>query len=474
MNDNQLIKTLLLPAIVIAGLFGLYYLPDIWITEDWQLRKVDILADLKSPALQPSASPLPAPPSGGVAAPPSNSHPRVGRGGAGSSRCVPIEDYSLREDTGAVSYFEERRVSMMDRFYSKLDTLKRLKRPLRIAYYGDSFIGGDILTGYLRECFQDQYGGCGVGAVDAAMPDSRSTLLQSTDGLNFHVSTKPKDFRRESQGITCSYSIADAKASIRMTGTSANNKHVSEWTTSLLYFRPSKATTISCRINGAPAKKVYSGTSNELQVVKVSNDKIHSIEWQLDGAGSAYYLVANEDTTGICIDNFSLVAAPGMQLRHIPQQTLNEFASLRQYDLIIFQYGLNVASPKEKSYKVFRQSFDEIITNFRKAWPKAALMMVSVSDRCKGYNNGQPQAMDGIEELVKAQREIAKEQKIAFWSLYDAMGGKGSIATMQKQGEANKDFTHINYKGGKRLAIKFYDAFKDGVLNYEDSKAQKP
>ncbi len=53
----------------------------------------------------------------------------------------------------------------MTRFYQALDQLAKAPRPVRIAYFGDSFIEADILTADLREMLQQKYGGCGVGFV---------------------------------------------------------------------------------------------------------------------------------------------------------------------------------------------------------------------------------------------------------------------------------------------------------------------
>ena len=52
----------------------------------------------------------------------------------------------------------------MDNFYSKLTQLAQKQKqkqnnPVRIAYYGDSFIEGDILLADLREMLQKKYGG---------------------------------------------------------------------------------------------------------------------------------------------------------------------------------------------------------------------------------------------------------------------------------------------------------------------------
>lgn len=62
----------------------------------------------------------------------------------------------------------------MDHFYAMLDSVKRKQlkgRPLRIAYFGDSFIEGDILVCDLRELMQAHFGGWGVGWIGRQRPD---------------------------------------------------------------------------------------------------------------------------------------------------------------------------------------------------------------------------------------------------------------------------------------------------------------
>lgn len=47
---------------------------------------------------------------------------------------------------------------------------------------------------------------------------------------------------------------------------------------------------------------------------------------------------------GIAVDNFSLRGTSGLSLRSIPMHTLRESGRERPYDLIVLQYGLNVAT----------------------------------------------------------------------------------------------------------------------------------
>ena len=60
----------------------------------------------------------------------------------------------------------------MNCFYEALGKVASLDRPVRIAYFGDSFIEADILTGDLREMLQKRFGGCGVGYVSITTKNS--------------------------------------------------------------------------------------------------------------------------------------------------------------------------------------------------------------------------------------------------------------------------------------------------------------
>ena len=60
----------------------------------------------------------------------------------------------------------------------------------------------------------------------------------------------------------------------------------------------------------------------------------------------SFYGLAMDGKQGIILDNFSLRGSSGLSLRGIPQQMLKQFNRQRPYDLIILEYGLNVATER--------------------------------------------------------------------------------------------------------------------------------
>lgn len=67
------------------------------------------------------------------------------------------------------------------------------------------------------------------------------------------------------------------------------------------------------------------------------------VRWQVPAAsGLVCWGVAEESKTGVIVDNLSLRGSSGVTLAEIPQRNLNELHSVRPYDLIVLQFGLNI------------------------------------------------------------------------------------------------------------------------------------
>ena len=110
------------------------------------------------------------------------------------------------------------------------------------------------------------------------------------------------------------------------------------------------------------------------------------------------------------------------------------------------------------------------IAKLKECMPGTGFLLVSIGDRDERVD-GAMHTMRGVKNLVRYQHTIAAESGIAFWNLYEAMGGDGSIAEMVKAHEANLDYTHINFKGGRRIAGLLFDAIEHGKEQNERRKA---
>lgn len=172
---------------------------------------------------------------------------------------------------------------------------------------------------------------------------------------------------------------------------------------------------------------------------------------------------------GIILDNFSLRASSGLSLRYIPEKTLKNFNTLRPYDLIILQYGLNIATERGSNYDNYKKGLLTAIDHLKNCFPQAGFLLLSVGDRDYKTDTGEMCTMPGVRNLVRYQQHVAAESAIAYWNLFEAMGGEESMAKLVQASppKANLDYAHINFRGGKYLAAFLYEALVYGKEQYE-------
>jgi len=183
------------------------------------------------------------------------------------------------------------------------------------------------------------------------------------------------------------------------------------------------------------------------------------------------YGVSFENKTGMYVDNFAMRGNSGMGLLQTAIRELNEFNYFQNYRLILLQYGLNVVGESDTAgYDRYADKMVKVVNRLKENFPQSSIMLLGISDR--SYNqNGKFVTMPNILLMRHAQREIARRSKIAFWDVFAAMGGANSMVKFVAADPplAAKDYTHLTYWGGRKLAKKLADA-----LLYERVKNDKP
>lgn len=358
----------------------------------------------------------------------------------------------------------------MEPFYRALSQRQSLGRPVRIAFFGDSFVEGDILTGDLRELLQEAYGGGGVGYVDIVSPVAqfRATIRQSQRGWTSHSLLDKNSSARALAGLS-GRSATSAQAGATATFTPASNfPHLSAATQATLYVCAEDTQELIVLLGSDTLSYALGGGGVQaLRLPRVGTTTLLAPQ-----AGLTAYGLAWEAAGGITLDNFSLRGCSGLPLTSIPAQRLRQFAALRPYDLIVLQFGLNIAERKRLDYSAYVEQMERVVAHLRSAYPQAAFLIVSVGDRDDRID-GELQTLPGVKALVKAQRQLAEQTGAGYWNLFEAMGGELGIARMAESSpaEAAKDYTHLNARGGKRLASALFRAIEFGLGQYERKTA---
>ena len=363
----------------------------------------------------------------------------------------------------------------IDRFYESLDRMPMLDRPVRIGYWGDSYIEADIITGEFRKLLQDRFGGQGCGWVDCGKTTNsyRHTVKQRTEGFRQYFVMEPQNFNPQLQGPSQRYFVTNGSASVSYSGTDAV-RHQQRWDKAMLYFRTASPFTISVYANGdsVAAKTFQVKGSRKMQCVSIGSEhSLESVRWDISGAKSDSYFfgAANDPLHGIQVDNFSVRGCTGLNIADIPQETMRDFALLRPYDLIVLQFGLNstTASATDSHYDHYCEQMRKVIRLMKRTYPNAAILLVSVPDRGVRTGGG-IQTMKGILNMLDHQEMLAEQERINFYNLYEAQGGAGASRRMSQRGMLANDLLHINFKGGAYVAHKLIDALLAPYIGVDD------
>jgi hypothetical protein len=330
------------------------------------------------------------------------------------------------------------------------------KRPVRVAFFGDSFIEGDILCGPLRDTLQRIFGGSGVGymPITSEVTKFRTSIQHDFFGWNTFSIVGQKNANAP-LGLPgyCFTPSLENQVMYKPVG--------KNFVTAKLFYESEKISPVSITVNERQPVISDLERSRGLSQFDFSGSGFNSINVTFPETDSIrVYGVALEDSVGVSVDNFSMRSNPGMGLLLIDQERTRQFDSLRNYKLVILQYGLNVISEKDSSgYSWYLDKMVGLVKRLRQNFPDCGFLLLSIGDRCTNQN-GKIATMPDVIVMRDIQRRIAQKSGIAFWDMYAAMGGRNSIKkyTEAQPPLAAKDYTHLTFRGGRKIAKKMADA----------------
>jgi hypothetical protein len=371
-------------------------------------------------------------------------------------------------DKLSVINFSEEKFGAMEKFYQALIKRKNGEGTVRIGYFGDSMIEGDLLTMDLRSFFQKQFGGRGVGfvPVTSVVSGFRTTIRHSfsPDWTVYHFNN---DGGAKHPLGPSGYCFIPAPGSWVKYGSTNYS-------------------------GGFSSVKLYYGKGDSLDKIKVVTPDAET-GFTLDGGNAINQLVLNSTGTanlrvdfkcgvplnvygfsfesgpGVYLDNYSFRGNSGLPLTMIPQNIYSGFDTHLGYDLIILHYGLNVVAHNIKDYNWYKIGLRNMLAHVKNAFPNASILLVSVNDKAYREPTGWETEPD-IPILVNIQKAVAEEKKIAFWNLYENMGGYNSMVHWAEGDTVySSDYIHPNSKGGNRIALMMYKKIMEQFALYEKS-----
>ena len=341
--------------------------------------------------------------------------------------------------------------------------------PVRVAFMGDSFVEGDILTADLRELLQDTFGGGGVGFVPFASPFTgfRQTIKTTAKGWTPYNIMQRKSVPEPYVGdffVSGWVARAANDASTRWEMTT-KRRHLEECNRARLMFICRQDARIAVRLNDGEERLFEFEADEVVRQIVIEEENILSLEMTvLEGEAGFTGIGADFDTKkgGVAVDNFSIRSNNGQAMFWSSASVNAQIHSMRPYDLVILQYGLNIMQADRHNYSLYGEQVEKMIRYAESCFPGAVVLVMGVSDRSQRGEQGIVPMTSAV-DLTASQREAAKNCGVAFWNTYDAMQLLGGMTHFVEQGWAGKDYTHINYGGGREIARSLYYALLQGA-----------
>ena len=358
-------------------------------------------------------------------------------------------------------------------FYEKLYDLETSgKGKVRIAYFGDSMNDGDLIVQDIRSAYQNQYGGKGVGFVGITSL-SASARYSVTHQFSKNWETQ---------------SFLNVKKPKRAFGVDGQVSFVPRGSQTWLKYTANDVANATLLYNPT---LFYGSSSNHNALVNISFSKDSSVRHELiaskllntlklspstktlkatfEKADSIpFYGINFDDGSGVHVDNFSLRGNSGLPLSLFNKDLMNALDRVLNYDLIVLQYGTNVLGYGTTDYSWYESKMTGVVNHLQQCFPNASILIISTGDRAV-KTNMEMQTDKAVEPLVKHQKLYAEGTHSGFINLYTLMGGYGSMVKWVQENPslANKDYTHFNQKGAKKIGGLIYGELDKGYFEYK-------
>jgi lysophospholipase L1-like esterase len=351
----------------------------------------------------------------------------------------------------------------LSHFLAKLHRLKTTKKgKVRIAYFGDSMIEGDLITQTLRQLMQKQFGGAGVGyiPITSIVAGFRQTVRAdySRGWIDRSFKSNPDQLSLYLSG----HAFQSQSDWARFTdATTADSNRTLE---KILLCGPAESASIS--VNDQPQDLSLTQPFNR---IVLRTDAGRTLKIVANSQTPVLYGVSFEAPDGIVVDNFSFRGITGIELAKLSVKWLQTIQQQQPYDLIVFQYGVNLLfRPMDKDFRWYGRAMQPVVERFKQCFPAADVLLVSTADRAFRYQGKYASAV-GIDSLVRVQAKTAFDANIAFYNQFATMGGTNSIVEWANRTPAwaGRDHVHPNARGAAWLGEVLYNALLHEYALYQ-------
>ena len=384
---------------------------------------------------------------------------------------------------------------------SQLAALKSKGGTLRVLHYGDSQIEGDRITSNIRNYLQRTYGGEGSGwmGITDIVPNLNIQHTFSDNWSRYTVYGKSSSVLHKKYGLLGAFSRFTPEAELQDTARQQNPNDLTPVGVDLskvgkpkpvvqAWFElvPSKRgfaqarnfkkirialgnVTAPLRYNIlADGQSVKKGTVDVqdglLEISATLAQTPGSIRVEMEATESPdFYGVSLEGNSGVLVDNIAMRGSSGTIFNKMDAGLLRQQYGRESIGLVILQYGGNSVPyiNSEKQAKDFGGWFEAQIRTLKKMLPNAAFVVIGPSDMATKVKD-KFVTYPYLEQVRDALKQASFNQGVAYWDMFEAMGGKNAMSewVIADPPLASPDHIHFTPAGAKTVSEWFVEALK--------------
>jgi lysophospholipase L1-like esterase len=428
---------------------------------------------------RPQAPRTPAPVTGEQALPATENTPTLNNAlPSESTGMLPEMDPQVRATLHAVG-IEDPRGHTLDPFFERLAATER-KVPhavTRILHYGDSTIASDYVSGTMRRRLQARFGDAGHGFILIANPWEwyfHNDVLHASGG-DWKASRLAGPVAPDGMYGLGGVSFTSYGGGVAWFGTATRGdfgRRVSRF--DLHYLEQPGGGDVEMSAGEGPTDRI--STRGKAKVPRVHSVRVDDGAAKLTvramGGGPVrlFGVALEREQPGVVYDALGSHAAMAVYWRRQDRAHWKEDLALRDPALVVFQYGTNESDLWRLDRDEYEHDLADLIDELRDI-AKAPVLVVAPLDRCES-KGGRLVTKQVILDLVAIQRRVALAHGAAFWNMFDAMGGEGSMSRWVKSRPqlGGTDLTHPTPLGAEVLGDMLSDAIVGAYEAWEQRR----
>lgn len=413
----------------------------------------------------------------------------------GLACCILSHDYVYSQTVDSAAYKQytfirrdlnkiQNDSSSLTFFYEKLYQLEQKKMTrVNITHIGDSHIQADHFSGSVRQKMQLEFGNAGRGfifpyrAAKSNEPQSYKSVTNVVwDSKRNVFYDKPLPIGIGGFTIETSDSLAEINLMVK------DQPKLGYCFTKFTLFHEKGLSNFDITIcddqNCEIGKISSTNRSTNPFVSELKFDKpIRQIYLRNKVSDTAnqrstriYGMLLENDSSGVL---YNMIGVNGAEYRHyVMSKYFVQQLSYLSSDLIVLSLGTNEAYSAGFDKTSFIRSVDSLVAGMRLSNPNASILISTPADCYRKSRKGRIKNPD-MKSAKEALITYCLEHNLAYWDLYEIMGGYGSMGKWYAMKLSAKDRVHFSGKGYQIQGDLLYNALIQGFERYKQSKGKK-